>query len=140
MLNARADLMRLGWTPAAGWLGYKPTPIVEELVAEVIEDPCGPLATPTRDNTVRQRVPEQRWSNVIFQTFVRDIFEPYPLKEVGKLFQEAQRRLENFVEEKQLMFEEEMVNSANAWMREQQNALRRQARSVQMLNGRVAAL
>jgi len=125
---------------AAGLLGYKPTPIVQELVAVVIVDPCGLLATLTRHNTVRQRVPEQRWSNVTFQTFVRDIFEPYPLKEVRNPFQEAQGRLENFVEEKQLMFEEEMVNSVNAWMREQQNALRRQAMLVQMLKGRVAAL
>jgi len=38
------------------------------------------------------------------------------------------------------MFQEEMVNSANAWMREQQNALRRQAMSVQMLKGTVVAL
>ena len=33
-----------------------------------------------------------------------------------------------------------MLNSGNAWMREQQNALRRQAMSVQMLKGTVAAL
>ena len=46
---------------------------------------------------------------------------------MGKRFQEAQGQLENFVKEKQLMFQEEMVNSANAWMQEQQNALRRQA-------------
>jgi len=140
MFNARADLMGLGWTPVASLLEYEPTPIVEEEVEVVIVDPCGLLATLTRDNTVRQRVPEQRRSNVTFQTFVRDIFEPYLLKEVGKRFQEAQRQLENFVEVKQLMFQEAMVNSANAWMREQQMALRRHAMSVQMLKGRVAAL
>jgi len=70
MFNARADLMGLGWTPVAGLLVYESTPIVEELVKVVIEDPCGLLATLTRDNTVRHRVPEQRRSNVTFQTFV----------------------------------------------------------------------
>ena len=98
----------------AGLLEYEPTPIAEELVEVVIENPCGLLATVTRDNTVRQRVPEQRRSNVTFQTFVRDIFESYLLQELGKRFQEAQGQLENFVEEKQLMFQEEIVNSANA--------------------------
>ena len=39
-----------------------------------------------------------------------------------------------------MILQEEIVNSANAWMREQQNALYRQAMSVQMLKGRVAAL
>ena len=114
MFNACADLMGLGWTPVAGLLEYEPTPIVEELVEVVIENPCGLLATLTGDNTVRQRVPEQGRSNVAFQTFVRDIFEPYLLKEVGKCFQEAQGQFENFVEEKQLMFQEDMVTSANA--------------------------
>jgi len=114
MFNACADLIRLGWTLVAGLLEYEPTPIAEELVEVVIENPCGLLATVTRDNTVRQRVPEQRRSNVTFQTFVRDIFESYLLQELGKRFQEAQGQLENFVEEKQLMFQEEIVNSANA--------------------------
>jgi len=45
--------------------------------------------------------------------------EPDLLKEVGKRFQEAPGQLDNFVEEKQLMSQEEKVNSANAWMREQ---------------------
>ena len=76
----------------------------------------------------------------MFQSFVHNIFEPYPLKEVGKRFQEAQGQLENFVEEKELMFQEEMVESANKWMRDQQKAFRQQARSVQVLKGRVAAL
>jgi len=104
MFNARVALMRLGCTRVAGLLEYEPTPIEAELVEIVIMDPCGLLATLTRDNTVRQRVPEQNRNNVTFQSFVCDIFEPYVLKEVGKLFQEAQGQLENFVEEKQLMF------------------------------------
>ena len=54
MFNARADLMRLGCTLVAGLLEYEPTPIEAELVGMVIEDPCGLLATLTRDNTVRQ--------------------------------------------------------------------------------------
>jgi len=140
MFNARADLMGLGCTPVAGWLEYEPTPMEAELVGMVIEDPRCLLATLTRDNTVRQIVPKQNRNNVTFQSFVRDIFEPDLLKEVGKRFQEAQGQLENFVEEKQLMFQEEMVKSANAWMRNQQKAFRQQAMSVQMLKGRVAAL
>ena len=104
----------------AGLLQYQPTPVVEKLVEVVIEDLCGLLATVTRDNTVRRRVPEQPRSNVTFPTFVQDIFEPYLLKEVGKHFQKAQGQLvvANFVEERHLMFQEEMVNSANSWMRE----------------------
>jgi hypothetical protein len=62
-------------------------------------------------------------SNVTFDVFVKEIFEPYLLKEVGKRFQEAQGQLENFVEEKQLMFQEEMVKSATSWMREQQESI-----------------
>jgi len=85
-------------------------------------------------------VPQQNRNNVTFQSFVRDIFEPYLLKEVGKRFQEAQGQLEHFVQEKQLLFKEEMVKSANEWMRDQQKAFRQQAMSVQMLKGRVAAL
>lgn len=73
------------------------------LVKVVIEDPCGLLATLIRDNTVSQRVLEQRRSNVTFQTFIRDIFHPYLLKEVGKRFHKAQGWLENLVEEKQFM-------------------------------------
>jgi len=96
--NARADLMGLGWTLVAGLLEYEPTPIGAELVGRVIDNPCGLLATLTRDNTVRHRVPEQNRNNVTFQSFVRDIFEPYLLKEVGKRFQEAQGQLGNFVE------------------------------------------
>ena len=124
----------------AGLLEYEPTAIEAELVGIVIEDPCGLLASLTRDNTVRQRVPQQNWNNVTFQSFVREIFEPYLRKEVGKRFQEAQGQLENFVEEKQLMFQDEMVKSANEWMWDQQKAFCQQAMSVQMLNGRVAAL
>ena len=59
-------------------------------------------------------MPAHRRRNVTFQTFVRDIFEPYLLTEVGKCFQEAQAQWDNFVEKKQFMFQEEMVNSANA--------------------------
>jgi len=103
MFNARADLMGLGWTPVAGLLEYEPTPIEAELVGMVIEDPRGLLASLTRD-TVRQKVPAQNTNNLTFQSFVRDIFEPYILKEVGKRFQVAQGQLKNFVEEKQLMF------------------------------------
>jgi len=58
MFNARADMMGLGWTPVARLLEYEPTPIDAEQLGMVIEDPCGLLATLTRDNTVRQRVPE----------------------------------------------------------------------------------
>jgi len=85
-------------------------------------------------------VSEQNRNNVTFQSLLRDIFEPYLLKEVGKRSQEAQGQLENFVEEKQLMFQEEMVKSANEWMWDQQKAFCQQAMSVQMLKGRVAAL
>jgi len=106
----------------------------------VIEDPCGLLASLTRDNTLRQRVPQQNRNNVTFQSLVHDIFEPYLLKEVGKRFQEAQGQLENFVEDKQLMLQEGIVKSANEWMRIQQKAFCQQAISVQMLQGRVAAL
>jgi hypothetical protein len=140
LFNAMADLRGLGWSSVAGLLEYEPTPIAEELVGMVIEDPCGLLTTLTHDQTVRHRVPEQKRSNVTFDVFVKEIFEPYLLKEVGKRFQEAQGQLENFVEEKQLMFQEEMVKSATSWMREQQKAFRRQAMSVDMLRGRVAAL
>jgi len=47
VFNARAEIMGLGWTPGAGLLAYEPTPIVEELVENVIENPCGLLATLT---------------------------------------------------------------------------------------------
>jgi len=46
IFNARADLMRLGWTPVAGLLEYEPTPIEAVLVGIVIEDPCGLLIYP----------------------------------------------------------------------------------------------
>ena len=46
MFNARADLMGLGWTPVAGLLEYEPTPIQEELVGIVIEDPRGLFGYP----------------------------------------------------------------------------------------------
>jgi len=95
MFNARANLMRFGSTPVAGLIEYEPTPIEAELVGMVIEDPCGLLTTLTRDNTERQRVPEQNRNNVTFQSFVRNIFEAYLPKEVGKRFQEAQGQLEN---------------------------------------------
>ena len=101
IFNARADLMGLGWTPVARLLEYEPTPIEAALVGMVIEDPCGLLATLTRDNPLSQRVPQQNRNKVPFQSFIRDIYEPYLLKEVGKRFQEAQGQLENFVEEKQ---------------------------------------
>jgi len=81
--------MGLGWTPVAGLLEYEPTHIEVELVGMVSKDPCGLLASLTRDNTVRHRVPQQNRNNVTFPSFVRDIFEPYLLKEVGKRFQEA---------------------------------------------------
>ena len=45
-----------------------------------------------------------------------------------------------FIEEKQLSFQEEMVKSANEWMRDQQKSILQQAMSVEMLKGRVAAL
>jgi len=76
----------------------------------------------------------------MFHSFVRDIFESYLLKEVGKRFQDAQGQLENFVEDQQLMFLEEMVKSGNEWMRDQQKAFRQQAMLVQMLKGTVAAI
>jgi len=113
MFNARADLMGLGWTPVALLLEYEPTPIEAELEGMVIEDHCGLLASLTRDNTVRQRGPQQNRNNATIQSFVRDIFEPSLLKEVGKRLQEVQGQIENFVEEKPLMFPEEMVKSAN---------------------------
>jgi len=105
-----------------------------------MEDQCGLFAALTGDNTGRPRVPEANRNNITFQSFVPYIFEPYLLKEVGKPFQDAQGQLENFVEEKQLMFPQEMVKSANEWMQDQQKAFRPQAMSVQMLKGRVAVL
>ena len=140
MFNARADLMGLGRTPVASLFQYEPSPIEAQLVGMLIEHPCSLLATLMRDNTARQRVPEPNRNNVTFQSFVRDIFEPYLLMEVGKRFQEAQGQLLNFVKEKQLMFKEEMVKSANEWMWDQQKAFRQQAMTVQMLKGRVAPL
>jgi len=129
MFNALVDLMRLGWTPVAGLLEYEPTPIEAELVGMVIEDPCGLLATLTRDNTVRQRVPKHSRNIVTFQSLVRDIFEPYLLKEVGKRFQEAQGQLENFVEENQLMFQEEMIKvPANGWGISRRRSVRKPCR------------
>jgi hypothetical protein len=44
-----ADLRGLGWSSVAGLLEYEPTPIAEELVGMVIEDPCGLLTTLTHD-------------------------------------------------------------------------------------------
>ena len=114
MFNGHADLMELKYTQVVDLLEYKPTPNVEELVEVVIEELCGLLATLTQDNTVRKRVPEQHRSIITFETFVRDIFNPYLLQEVGKHVQEAQGHLDNFVEEKQLMFQEEIVNSGNS--------------------------
>jgi len=140
ILNARANLVGLGWTPVAGALEYEPTPIEAELVGIVIEDPCGPLATLSRDNTVRQRVPQHNRNNLTFQSFLADIFEPYLLKEVGNRFQEAPGQLENFVAEKHLMYQAEMVKSGNESMWDHQKVFREQAMSVQMLKGRVAAL
>jgi len=78
-----------------------------------IEDPSDLLASLTRDITVRPRVPEQNRNNNMFQSFVCDLFEPFLLKQVGKRFQEAQPQPVNFVPEKQLMFQEEMVKSSN---------------------------
>jgi len=101
MFNAPADLMGLGWTPVAGLLQYKPTPIEAELVGIVIEDACSLLATLTRDITVRQTVPEQNRNHVTFQSFLHDIFAPNLRKEMVKRFQEAQGQRENFVEDKQ---------------------------------------
>ena len=66
----------------------------------VIEDPFALLATLSYHNTVRQRFRQQRRSNVTFQTFIRDILEPYLPTELGKSFQEAQGQLENFVKVK----------------------------------------
>jgi len=140
MFNGRADLMGLAWTPVAGFLEYEPTLIEQELVGMVIEDLCGLLVSLTRDNTVGERVREQNMNNVTFQSFVRDLFEPDLLKEVGTRFEEAQGQPENFVEERQLKFQQEMVKSVNEWMRDQQKAFRQQALSMHMLMGRVAAL
>jgi len=70
-------------------LEYEPSPIQAELVGMVIEDPCGLLATLTRDTTVSQRVLEQNWNTVTLWSFFRDILEPYLLNDVGKRFQEA---------------------------------------------------
>jgi len=127
MFNARADLIGLGWTPVASLLQYEPPPTEAELLGMVIEHPCGLLATLTRDNTARQRVPEQNRNNVTFQSFVRDIFEPYLLMEVGKRFQEAQGQILNFVEEKHLIFQEERVKSATELMQDQEKAFCQQA-------------
>lgn len=54
----------------AGLLQYEPTPIVEQLVELALEDPCGLLVTLAQDDTLRQRVPEQRRTNVTLETLV----------------------------------------------------------------------
>jgi len=59
-------LCDLGWTPLAGLLEYNCTPIEEDLVRMVIENPCDILANLARDNTVRERVPEQKRNNIMY--------------------------------------------------------------------------
>ena len=75
-----------------------------------------------------------------FADYTRECFEPYILREVGKRFCEAKAQLGNFVESRQKIFQKQMVDSANAWMIEQQKAFKHFARSGTLLHGRVAAL
>ena len=78
--------------------------------------------------------------NMSFAEFTRECFEPYILREVGRRFQEAEKQLGNFVMSRQLIFQQQMVETANAWMIQQQKAFKYFARSATVLRGRVAAL
>ena len=75
-----------------------------------------------------------------FAVFTRECFEPYILREVGRRFCEAEKQLGNFVESRQLIFQQQMVKTAYAWITQLQKAFKHYARSASILRGRVAAL
>ena len=62
------------------------------------------------------------------------------LREVGRRFPEAEKQLGNFVTSRQLIFQQQIVKTANACMTQQQKAFKYFARSATVLRGRVAAL
>ena len=132
--QAFATLRGIGWRPIEEMVAFDPTEIPEEVEDFEILNPCGFLQSLTRDPSVGRRVPPHRRTPMTFADFTKNLFEPYIVREVTKRFQEAQASLGNFVEEQQIMWQNEMVSNANLWMKKQQIEYRKLALSVQMIS------
>ena len=77
----------------------------------------------TQNPTVASRIPEPVSQGITFERFIREIFEPYNLKKVGRRFREAQSQLECFVKDKHSHFQEQMAGMATKWMEQVNTSL-----------------
>jgi hypothetical protein len=138
--HAFADLRGIAWRPILALAEFEATEIPEEVENVEIIDPSTFLQSLTRDPSVGGRIPPHRRTPMTFANFTRELFEPYILREVTKRFHEAEASMEHFVEEKQILWQNQMVASANQWMKIQQTQYRKLALSDQMIRARLSAL
>jgi len=105
-----------------------------------IEDPSAFLQSFTHDESVGQRIPQNRQRKMTFADFTKDIVEPYILEEITRQMKDGQSHLLNLAEEHQHAFETEIVENANRWMEYQRKNFRKLAISAQMIRKRVEAV
>ena len=116
--DAFADLRGLGWD----WVKRRIEAASIEVPAEcreiVVSTPRALLTSVIQNPLVAQRIPEPAQQWVTFKCFTHEIFEPYILREVGRPFQEAQSKVQCFVEDKHAPFQAKMADRLQSgWKR-----------------------
>ena len=88
--NAIPDFRGIGWKSIHEQISnFQPADIPEEVQELEILNPVTFLQSFTHDPSVGQRIPLQRRTPMTFANFTREPFEPYIVREVTKMFQEA---------------------------------------------------
>ena len=135
--QAFADLRGIVWRLIEEMVAFDPTEIPEEVEDFEILNPCSFLQSLTRDPSVGRRVPPHRRTPMTFADFTKNLFELYIVREVMKRFQEAQASLGNFVEEQQIMWQNEMVSNANLLMKKELVEYQKLVLSDQMIQAQL---
>jgi len=87
--------------------------ILRKVCEMKIIDPCACLQSFTHDQSVGQRILQNRWRKITFADFTQDLVQLYILEERTRQMQHSQSRLLNVTEEDKLAFAIEIVQNAN---------------------------
>jgi len=146
-ITVRADLRRLGCRPMQQLLTYyienDPTfhEAVPGIVTEmVIQDPGAFLQSFTVDQSLGQRIAQNRRQKMTFADIIKDLVQPDILEENTRQMENTQSLLLNVTEEHQGVFETEIVENANRWIQSKRENFRQLAMSDQIIRKWVEVL
>ena len=135
-----ADARGFGCDSVKGLIEAAPVEVPVKCREIVVSNPRALLTSFSQNQAMAQWIPEPAQQGMTFERFTNEIFEPYILREVGRLFHEPQSQMQCFVEDKHAHFQAKMAEMATQWMEKVQPQFRQQVMSTNLLRTRLKAL